>query len=58
MVSWPKHSDGRPMRLGEMSRAQAAAQFKAAAQRVAVEFSNPLMQEKLAAVLRGESVKQ
>lgn len=58
MNNWPKHPDGRPMTIGEMTPEQRREQFRLACQRLKGEFSNPLVQEKIAAVLDGNNVKQ
>ena len=55
---WPKHADGRPKKVGEMTREEKQEQFRLAAQRVQREFGHPLVQERVAAILRGENVKQ
>ena len=56
MAEWPKHPDGRPMKMGEMTREQAREQTKLACKRLEAEFANPLVQEKIAAILDGKSV--
>ncbi len=58
MSTWPKHPDGRPKKMGEMTAVEQTSAWRAAAKRIEGEFSNPLVQEKIAAVLNGENVKQ
>lgn len=58
MTTWPKHSDGRNMKLGEMTPEQRREQTRLACKRLEQEFANPLVQEKIAAVLNGANVKQ
>jgi hypothetical protein len=54
---WPKHQDGSPMKIGEMLPAQRRHQFVRAIQKVKTEFEHPAMQEKMAALLRGETIQ-
>lgn len=58
MTDWPKHADGSPKKMGEMTADERRAQFKLACQRLQAEFDHPAVQEKLAAVLNGTNVKQ
>lgn len=51
MSNWPKHADGRPMKLGEMTQEQRREQWMKAAKRVQAELDHPLMKEKLFALL-------
>ena len=51
MTEWPKHPDGRPMKMGEMTRDQQRVQIKASVQRVKAEFEAPEMQAHVARVL-------
>jgi len=53
---WPKHPDGRPMKMGEMTREQQDEQFRKAVLRIKEEFETPVVQAKLAAILRGERI--
>lgn len=54
MDTWPKHSDGRPKKMGEMTRDEQLRESRKAAARVKAEFEHPCVQEKIAAFLRGE----
>jgi hypothetical protein len=38
-TAWPKHADGRPMKMGEMTSEQRREQFKNAAVRVTAELT-------------------
>lgn len=53
---WPIKEDGRPYKMGELSREEQTRQFKAAGRRLQAEFDNPLVKEKLSAILDGRSV--
>lgn len=55
-MPWPTHPNGKPKKMGEMTRDEQREQFRAAAKRLEAEFANPLVQEKIAAVLNGNSV--
>jgi len=55
--AWPKHPDGKPKKMGEMTRDEQRAQWRSAATRLEAEFADPLVQEKIAAVLSGANVK-
>ncbi len=56
MAEWPKHPDGRPMKMGEMTREQAIEQTRIACKRLQAEFEQPAVKEKLAAILDGKAV--
>lgn len=51
MSNWPKHSDGSPMSLGEMSPAQRREQIREAAKRTGIFFEHPQIQERIAAII-------
>lgn len=51
MIDWPKHPDGRNMKMGEMTPEQRRAQWKAAAERFKAEVERPEMQAQLVRVL-------
>ena len=53
---WPKHPDGTPKKMGEMTQAEQRAQWVDACARLKVEFETPAIQAALAAAL-GEQVK-
>jgi len=56
MKPWPKLPDGRPMMVSEMSTEQRKEVFREAGKRLQDELNHPAMQEKFAAMLRGDSV--
>jgi hypothetical protein len=58
MTNWPKHPDGRNKTMGEMTPEESRAVIAASCARLKAEFEHPVMQEKLAAVLSGQSVRQ
>lgn len=47
---WPKHSDGRPYRLGEMTPAQRRAAWVAAVEKTKAYFERPEVKAGIAAV--------
>ena len=49
-LTWPTHPDGRPKKMGEMSKEEQRAHTVAALQRIKREIEHPLMRE---AILRG-----
>ncbi len=51
MTAWPKHADGSPMMLGEMSPTQRRAMIKLAAQKAGIFFKRPDVQEQVAAIM-------
>lgn len=51
MSNWPKHADGSPMMLGEMSPAQRREMIKAAAKKAGIFFERPDVQEQVASML-------
>lgn len=53
---WPIKDDGRPYKMGELSRDEQRRQFKAAGAKLQAEFEHPAVKEKLAAVLDGRAV--
>ncbi len=57
MKTWPKRPDGKSKRVGEMTAEERREIFRGAAARIKAEFADPLVQEKIAAVLRGENVQ-
>lgn len=57
MTTWPKHPDGRPKKLGEMTRTEQDAQIKDSCTRLQREFNDPMVKEKIAAVLNGANVR-
>lgn len=58
MSAWPKHPDGRPKKMGEMTREEAWEQTKIACKRLEAEFAQPAVKAKLAAILNGDNVNQ
>lgn len=56
MSEWPKHLNGKNKKIGEMTQVERKAVFTNAVNTVKKEFENPLVQEKLAAVLNNQSV--
>jgi hypothetical protein len=42
---WPKHPDGRPKKMGELTKAEQAAQVKAALVKIETELSSSAAQE-------------
>lgn len=41
MMEWPKHADGRPKKMGEMTADERREQAKLAVSRLKREFENP-----------------
>lgn len=56
-MSWPTHADGTNKKMGEMTREEQREQFRAAGRRLQDEFENPLVQQKLSALLSGVETK-
>lgn len=56
-LTWPRHPDGRPKKMGEMTRAERRERFVEAVQEVKKTFEHPLMREKVAEILRGGKVQ-
>jgi hypothetical protein len=56
MTNWPKHPDGRPKKIGEMTPEEQRRHVKAACKRLEAEFARPDVQEKIAAILHGDHV--
>ncbi len=54
-VPWPKHPDGRNMRMGEMTPEMRRIQWQQAGQRVMARMRQPAMQQAIAKVLSGET---
>jgi len=54
-VPWPKHADGRNLRMGEMTPEMQRIQWQQAAQRVKAKFEQPAMQAAITKVLSGET---
>lgn len=53
---WPIKEDGRPYKMGELSREEQRHQFKVAYAKLQAEFEHPEVQAKLAAALDGKRV--
>lgn len=49
--NWPKHPDGRPMKMGEMTTEQRRKLWREAAAKVKADFEQPEMQAQLARVM-------
>lgn len=58
MSSWPKHQDGSPKKMGEMTPEEREACWTQAAQKVKAELERPEVQARLAAVLNGTSTRK
>lgn len=52
---WPKHPDGRPMKIGEMTFKQARDQTRIACDRLKADFENPAHQAAMARYLSGKT---
>lgn len=50
---WPKHPDGRPKKMGEMTREERLAQWRSASLKIKGELETPAMQAAFANMLRG-----
>ena len=48
MTDWPKHPDGRPKKMGEMSADEQRRQVEASCRRIQREFDRPGRQAALA----------
>lgn len=55
-MPWPTRADGTNKTVGEMTPDERRRVFAEAAARLQREFSDPLVQQKLAAALRGDNV--
>lgn len=53
---WPIHEDGRPYKMGELTRDEQRHQWRIAGNRLQREFDDPAVKEKLSAILDGRSV--
>lgn len=51
---WPKHPDGRPKKIGEMTFEEARDQTRIACDRLKTEFENPAHQAAMARYLDGK----
>lgn len=49
--TWPKHADGRPKKMGEMTPDERRACTKASVARLKAEFENPTHQDAMEKVL-------
>jgi hypothetical protein len=56
MDKWPKHPDGRNKKIGEMTSDEARQVTKDACGRLMEEFANPLVREKIQAILEDKRV--
>jgi hypothetical protein len=54
--TWPKHPDGRNKKMGELTAGEQKEVFRRACLKLKAEFEHPLVQEKIAAILRDEHV--
>ncbi len=52
MGDWPKHPDGTPKKMGEMTREEQREQFEAAGARLQREFQQPAVKAALAKILK------
>ena len=55
MTDWPKHADGTPKKVGEMTREEQRVVFAASAQRIKAELESPKMQRALASLLSDDA---
>jgi hypothetical protein len=55
MSEWPKHPDGRPMKMGEMTPEQRREQAAIACKRLEAAFKHPRVQESLSRILSDPS---
>lgn len=56
-TKWPTHPDGRPKKMGEMTRAEQVAQLRDACRRLQAEFDHPDVKEKIRHILNGGKVQ-
>lgn len=49
--TWPKHPDGRNMKMGEMSREQQLAILRASCAKLKEELESPAMQAQMSRIL-------
>lgn len=57
MTDWPKHPDGRPMKMGEMTAEQRREQTTKAVNRLQAWFDKPEVKAGLAAALDADPNK-
>jgi len=50
--AWPKHQDGRPKKMGEMTRDEQLRVSRKACDRLKAKLEHPRMQEEVGALLR------
>lgn len=54
MSDWPKRPDGSNKTVGEMTREERSAVFKAATARLKAEFEHPKVQDAIARILNDD----
>lgn len=54
MSEWPKHPDGRNMKLGEMTPEQRRLVWTEAGKRLEAEFAQPHVKAQLSRILRSD----
>ena len=54
--TWPRHPNGRNKKMGEMTREEQDRETRKALGRLQQEFDDPLVKEKIIAVLNGQPV--